>query len=152
MGSLWKNQTGKKQENRKNFNLGECYFHTHYIPNEDVCAYFAASDLVVLPYKLVYNSGVLLRSMSYGTPVLCSDLDSFKEVVQDNINGVLFKSNNSKDLANRISFALSSSDLLQKIAVSAGEFISSNHSVEALGSSIKSVYFNFKKCQLGSYE
>ena len=73
--------------------------HFEYIPNEAVASYFEACDVVILPYRKIYQSGVLLLAMSYGRVTVCSDLPAFKEVVDDGVNGYLFEQQNAQDLA-----------------------------------------------------
>ena len=73
-----------------------------YIPNEEIHSYFQNSDVVVLPYKKIYQSGVLLLSMSYGRVCLCSDLDAFKEIVVDNETGYIFENKNVDSLSKKI--------------------------------------------------
>ena len=73
-----------------------------YIPDEEVVNFYENADLVVLPYREIYQSGVLLLSLSYGKPVLCSDLKPFMEIVKSDETGFLFQSENADDLANQI--------------------------------------------------
>jgi len=40
-----------------------------FLTLKSIC-YYAAADIVVLPYREVYQSGVVLMAMSYGRPVL----------------------------------------------------------------------------------
>jgi len=60
---------------------------------------FTLCDAVVLPYKNIYQSGVLMLSMSFGKTVIVSDLEPFKEIVQHEVNGLLFEKNHPKALA-----------------------------------------------------
>ncbi len=46
----------------------------HYIPDEDVAAYFAAADVVALPYRSGSVSGVATLAASAGIPLLVSDV------------------------------------------------------------------------------
>jgi len=77
-----------------------------YIPDNEVADYYSLADLVVLPYKEIYQSGVLLLTMSYSKPVLCSDLLPFQEIIEDGINGFLFKSEDIQDLANKLIYII----------------------------------------------
>ena len=45
-------------------------------------------------------------AMSTGLPVIVSDLDPMKEIIKNDINGLLHKSSNSIDLAQKIDFYL----------------------------------------------
>ena len=60
-----------------------------YLTNEEAIAYVCAADLVVLPYREIYQSGVLLFAFSFGRPVLATRVGSFPETVQEGENGWL---------------------------------------------------------------
>ena len=49
-----------------------------FISHSDVPYYYSAADIVILPYRKIYQSGVLMMSLSYKKPVVVSDLPSFK--------------------------------------------------------------------------
>lgn len=70
-----------------------------YIPDNEVVDYYSAADYIVLPYKKIYQSGVLLMAMSYRVPVIVSDLPAMKTIIVDNENGFIFKSENYSDLS-----------------------------------------------------
>ena len=50
---------------------------------------FFASDVIVLPYRVIFQSGVLLMAMSHGLPVIASDLAPNKEIITHKKNGYL---------------------------------------------------------------
>jgi len=76
-----------------------CTCLVRYIKNEDVPIFFAACDLVVLPYDRIYQSGVLLMSMSFARAVVVSDIPGMLEIVRDRESGYVFQNGNSIDLA-----------------------------------------------------
>lgn len=46
---------------------------TGYIPQEDICKYFSAADLIVFPYRhFMTASGVMSLALSYGKPFIIS--------------------------------------------------------------------------------
>jgi glycosyltransferase involved in cell wall biosynthesis len=53
--------------------------HLCWVPPDDVQTFFAASDLVVLPYRRILNSGALMLALGFGCPVLVPDLGSMRE-------------------------------------------------------------------------
>jgi glycosyltransferase involved in cell wall biosynthesis len=73
-----------------------------FIPDQERDLLFKACDLVVLPYRRIYNSGVLMMALSYGKTVLASDLPANREIVQNGINGYLFETGNAKSLFQNI--------------------------------------------------
>jgi beta-1,4-mannosyltransferase len=50
-----------------------------WVPPEDVQTFFAASDLVVLPYRRILNSGAVVLALTFARPVLVPDLGSMRD-------------------------------------------------------------------------
>ena len=115
-GKPWGNDFSVYQHIIDKNNLAEnIILHTKYIPNKDVEYYYSASDLVVLPYKKIYQSGVLMMTLSYNRPALLSDLLPLKEVITDNENGFLFKSEDIDDLSEKLNCILSDKENLERV-------------------------------------
>jgi glycosyltransferase involved in cell wall biosynthesis len=55
-------------------------FIPRFIPEQELPAYFAAADLVVLPYREIDQSGVLFTALAFGRPLLLSDAGGFPEM------------------------------------------------------------------------
>jgi len=51
-----------------------------WIPGEEVQNLFVASDLVVLPYRRILNSGAALLALSFGRPILVPDKGAMGEL------------------------------------------------------------------------
>lgn len=60
-----------------------------YLSTAEAIAYVCASDLVVLPYREIYQSGVLLWAYSFGRPVLATRVGSFPECIEEGRSGWL---------------------------------------------------------------
>jgi glycosyltransferase involved in cell wall biosynthesis len=73
-----------------------------YIPDEDVARLFRASDVSVLPYRRVYQSGVLALSYAQGVPVVVADVGSLKEDVIEGETGFVFRPGDVRDLADKL--------------------------------------------------
>jgi D-inositol-3-phosphate glycosyltransferase len=73
-----------------------------YIPDEDVGLFFRASDVSVLPYRRVYQSGVLALSYAQGLPVIVADVGSLKDDVIEDETGLVFRPGDVLDLAAKI--------------------------------------------------
>ena len=73
-----------------------------FVPDEDTELYFKAADVSVLPYTLVFQSGVLSLSYSFGLPVIATDVGSFSEDIIPNRTGLLCRPRDSGDLARAI--------------------------------------------------
>lgn len=79
-----------------------CIAHVRYIKNDEVPMYYAACDVVVLPYQRIYQSGVVLMAMSYAKPVLVSDIPGMREVVTHDKTGFVFRNGDADDLADQV--------------------------------------------------
>ncbi len=73
-----------------------------FIPDEEVEVFFKAADVLILPYKEIFQSGVLFLSYSFGLPVIATDVGSLKEDVLDGETGFMCRANDPSDLAAKI--------------------------------------------------
>jgi glycosyltransferase involved in cell wall biosynthesis len=73
-----------------------------YIPDADVGLLFKASDVSVLPYRRVYQSGVLALSYAQGVPVIAADVGSMREDVLEGETGLMFNPGDVRDLIDKI--------------------------------------------------
>ena len=53
----------------------------YFLTDEELYQEINAADLIVLPYRNISQSGVLLLSIFFGKLIICSDLPSFKETM-----------------------------------------------------------------------
>ncbi len=142
-GKLWKDEIDIYQELIVRYKLDNYVEkRIHYIPTEDVPYYFRAADLVVLPYKKIYNSGVFVRAASYSRPVLCSNLDIFKESINDTVNGWLFEDRNVKDLTEKILNIFKKPEDLDTIGMNMSNKLFGQQSLNDIGSTLKTAYKN----------
>jgi D-inositol-3-phosphate glycosyltransferase len=70
-----------------------------FIPDNEVEMYFSAADCAVLPYKRIFQSGVLFLSYRFGVPIIATDVGSFSEDVIDNVTGFICKPDDAEDMA-----------------------------------------------------
>ena len=68
-----------------------------FVSDDKMTKLFSASDISLLPYKEIFQSGVLLTSFAFRLPVICSNIAGFSDLVADRSNGFLFESDNVLD-------------------------------------------------------
>ncbi|MGA2515974.1 MAG: glycosyltransferase family 4 protein [Thermodesulfobacteriota bacterium] len=73
-----------------------------YIPDEEVEVLFKSSDVLMLPYKFIYQSGVLFLSYSFGLPVIATDVGSLREEIVEGETGFICKPEDPQDLSEKI--------------------------------------------------
>jgi D-inositol-3-phosphate glycosyltransferase len=86
-----------------------------YVPDAEMEIYFKAADVLVLPYKHIFQSGVLFLGYSFGLPVIVSDVGSLKEEILEGRTGFVFQPNDVADLV-RVLNQFFAGDLYQNLA------------------------------------
>lgn len=110
-GKVWKSDFTQYQKLIDDLGIQDyCHLDIRYIPDDEISAFYSAADLVVLPYRKIYQSGVLLMAMTYQVMVLASDLQGMSEIITHGKNGYLFKTENPNDLADNLISILSPED------------------------------------------
>ncbi|MBL7711774.1 MAG: glycosyltransferase family 4 protein [Chitinophagaceae bacterium] len=92
-----------------------------FIEDEQRDLLFKACDLLILPYKEIFQSGVQLMAMSYKIPIVASNLEPMRELIRHGESGFLFETENELSLAASVREALSRPDLLPSVAETAWE-------------------------------
>ena len=104
------------------------------IPDEDIELYFKAADVLVLPYKEIFQSGVLFLAYSLGLPAIATDVGSFHEDIVEGTTGFLCKPGDPEDMARAIRQYFSS-DLYRNLTGRRRELVGyahANHSWDAV--------------------
>ena len=140
-GKPWEDDFDEYQKIIDRNNLSKhIILHTKFIPHEDVKHYYCVSDLVVLPYKKIYQSGVLMMTLSYERPAIVSNLPSLMEVISDNENGFLFETENSNDLSDKLIQILADRKKLEIVRRKGAELINTKYGWDEIGRLTKSAY------------
>jgi D-inositol-3-phosphate glycosyltransferase len=118
-----------------------------YIPDDETEVYFKAADVLVLPYRGIFESGVLFLAYRFGLPVIASDVGSFREELTNSGAGFLFEPGNSTALAANLD-AFFKSELYQdatKHRQRIREYSSAHHSWRIVGEITERVYSGLLK-------
>jgi D-inositol-3-phosphate glycosyltransferase len=81
---------------------GQVLLRADFVPDDETEVYFKAADVLVLPYRYIYQSGVLFLSYSFGLPVVTADVGSLKDDIVEGKTGFVFKAEDPADLARAI--------------------------------------------------
>ncbi|MDX4975379.1 glycosyltransferase family 4 protein [Myroides odoratimimus] len=66
---------------------------------ENVDKYIMNSDVIISPFSKSHASLPILESFFFGKPIIASSIDGITELVESNVNGLLFSNSDIKDLA-----------------------------------------------------
>jgi len=89
-------------------------YRSEYVSPADVPHYFNIADVVVAPYRSATQSGIVQMAFSYKKPVIVSDVDGLKDMIEVDKNGLFFASGDEKDLAEKICLYFSKKDMFFK--------------------------------------
>jgi glycosyltransferase involved in cell wall biosynthesis len=87
-----------------------------YVPFADVPRYFAAADVLVLPYRHVSQSGVLYAALALGVPVVATRVGAFPEVLADGENALLVAPEDPAAIATAVTRLLGDADLRRRLS------------------------------------
>src|ERR1700675_517029 len=131
-----------RQSIREDVQKGRVLLKEEYIPDEDTEIYFKAADVLALPYRYIYQSGVLFLGYSFGLPALAADVGPLKEEIVEGETGSIFKPEDPADLARAIESSFAS-NLFANLASrrrNIMDFAAERHSWDIVGQATMSVY------------
>lgn len=145
----YKKLSAKDKENAELYVYGKCnepekfemlaagerniHFHFGYVPNEMIPDLFTTASYLVLPYDNVDQSGPSMIALNYNLPIICSDLDGFKQIVNDNEDGFLYKKNDIQSLTDTLHKCINlDQDAYNMIKSSQAKFVKQHFSLDAV--------------------
>lgn len=123
---------------------GRVLLRSSFIPDNEVEVYFKAADVLALPYKEIYQSGVLFLAHSFGLPVIAADVGSLKDDIVEGQTGFVFRPADATHLAQVIQKYFAS-DLYRGLIALRPEiqaYAAERHSWDVVGKVTLQVYAN----------
>jgi glycosyltransferase involved in cell wall biosynthesis len=121
---------------------GKVILRADFIPDEETEVYFKAADVLALPYRHIYQSGVLFLGYSFGLPVIAADVGSLKDEIVEGKTGFVFRAEDPADLAKAIE-RFFTSDLYKDLSMrrqGIREYATAQHSWGVVGQVTMSLY------------
>jgi len=131
-----------QQSVQRDFTQGQVILRIQFIPDEEMELYLKGADVLVLPYKEIFQSGVLFLAYSFGLPVVATDVGSFREEIVEGRTGFLCKPGEPAELAKAIETYFAS-DLFKNLKVRRRElqdYANANHSWDAVAELTRNAY------------
>jgi len=94
---------------------------------EDISLEYKKGGILIFPSLWVENLPyVLLEAMSYGLPIIATNIGSLPDIVIDNKTGLLFNHTVNEDLLNKVSNLINNEDIQIELRKNALEFLKNN--------------------------
>jgi glycosyltransferase involved in cell wall biosynthesis len=102
-----------------------------YVPFAEVTRYFAAADVLVLPYRHISQSGVLFLALALGLPIVATTVGALPEVVRDGDSALLVPPESPVPLADAVTTLLGDARLRERLA-KGGRQVATRYSWESI--------------------
>ncbi len=93
------------------------------IGHDKIASYLKGADVFVRTPRTEGLGIAFLEAMAAGLPVIASDVGGIKDIVKNNINGLIVSNNDSKEIAMAIKRILDDKQLREKIIINGKEFV-----------------------------
>lgn len=110
-----------------------------YIPFDEVPAYFAAADVLALPYRAISQSGVLYLALSLGVPVVASRVGAWPDMLDDGQSALLFPAESVPDLAEALARTLGDPALRGRL-IEGGRRVAEAHAWPAIAEQTEALF------------
>lgn len=84
------------------------------IPNRELIKFYKASDLFVFPSYIETFGIVLIEAMAAKLPIITTNVEGCKDLIENDLNGYLLDPENSKEFCSKILFLLKNMDIYNK--------------------------------------
>jgi D-inositol-3-phosphate glycosyltransferase len=112
------------------------------VPDELVEVYLKAADVMVLPYRSIFQSGALFLAYRFGLPVVATDVGSFREDILEGRTGFVCRPDDPVDMAKTIEtyFASGLFANLEAKRQEIRDYANERYSWERIGEETRKVY------------
>ena len=102
-------------EESKKMGLENYVKFTGFIDDDKRVFYYKSADLFVLPSLSEAAPLSLLEASVSGLPLVVSDLEVFRSIVKDGVNGLFTRTGDEKDLADKITYLLENENIRKEM-------------------------------------
>jgi glycosyltransferase involved in cell wall biosynthesis len=86
-----------------------------YIPSEELAAWMEMADVVIFPYRDIYQSGALHVAQTFGAPIVATAIRAMQDVIENEVSGLLVPPGDPDALAAAILRILEDDTLAQRL-------------------------------------
>jgi glycosyltransferase involved in cell wall biosynthesis len=131
---------------------GRAILNVRFIPDAETELYFKGTDLFVLPYREIFQSGILFLGYSFGLPAVAADVGALRDDVIEGKTGFLCRPHDPDHLSKTIATYFESplyADL-ERRRVEIRDYVTSQHSWDVVADMTRDVYLRLLKSRGGS--
>lgn len=103
-----------------------------YLKEDEIIDLLTVSDILVLPYRECYTPGVAHLGMSFGIPIMASNVGALPSVIIDKETGFLVEPNTPEEWAKQLSDIIENKLKLSEVSEKAKTLMREKHSWEVI--------------------
>lgn len=112
---------------------------------KDLTPFYLIADICILCSERDPLPGFLLQSGLFRKPFIGSDTPGIKELIVNNVNGLIFRMGNFSELKDKINMLTDSSELADALSQKLHEKIMKDFTEQTIIPQIEKIYYSFKK-------
>ncbi|HEY2091391.1 MAG TPA: glycosyltransferase family 4 protein [Thermoanaerobaculia bacterium] len=90
-------------------------FVPEYVASEEIAAWMELADVIVFPYRDIYQSGAIHVAQTFGVPTVASAVGAMQDVVENGVSGLLVPPENPAALADAVVRLLKDRELANRL-------------------------------------
>ena len=102
VGEIWEERIDLFDQINSSKHKDKITLIEEYVPDNKISLYFSAANIVVLPYTRASQSGIAHIAMSFGKPVIVSEVGGLKESMKSYEGTIFVPPENSSALSNEL--------------------------------------------------
>lgn len=126
VGEVWINLRKVKNLIDKYGLKDKIIFINKFIPDSHILPFFKISEIIIYPYINATQSGSLNFAFNAKKPIIATRVGGFKEILIDQVNGLLIPPQDSLKLAKAMLKLIENQDLAKKISRSGNNYFKNN--------------------------
>jgi glycosyltransferase involved in cell wall biosynthesis len=126
--------------------------HNEFVSSREAARLFAEADVLALPYVEASQSGVLMIAMTFGLPVVATDVGEIGETVSRTGMGLLVPPRDSLRLAEALDRVREDVELRHSLAANALTALGTSYSKETLASGARLIYEEVRELARSPYQ
>lgn len=139
-GSVWKTDYSKCADIIEENGISQQVIQDiRFIPDKDVDYYYSAADVCVLPYKEVYQSGVLQLTYAHRKVAIVTNIPAFTEIIDED-KGFICNANDIQSLSDAMKEAYLRADTLTEMSDNGYNYIASKYGWDKIAEKISIIY------------
>lgn len=123
----------------KDLNMESIVKLTGFVNDDTKLLYYKSADVFVLPSFSESFGIVLLEASASGLPLIVSDLEAFKVIIDEGYNGIVSKVGDVEDLSEKILYLLNNDAIRNEMSINARKKVE-NYSWERIAKETEKIY------------